>query len=223
MKLQEVAIGVIIALLSYLAYLLKKYLESYASEKGKTAATKEDIQAVTKLVESVKIDFNEKIEHLRVNLLFQNTIKGIMYTDKKEAIIRLYESAQMWYETIENHLVSSIGYTLEGLSEAENDIAKQEFSLSVAEAKAELYVHDDDFFALLDDYCKLITPLETLTYHLMIDYGHIIRQFPHELQQNEEKKKINKERFALTKPLRSKILDKWSEFRDECFKKLSTP
>ncbi len=45
-----------------------KYLNSYSTEKGKNAASKEDIAQVTKLVEVVKHDYKVEIERLKSEL-----------------------------------------------------------------------------------------------------------------------------------------------------------
>lgn len=55
--------GAIAALVS--ALLLKQYLPSYFSEKGKNLATKEDIAAITREVEAVRHEYSTLVEELR--------------------------------------------------------------------------------------------------------------------------------------------------------------
>lgn len=212
----------IIILLVLVVGFTMNFYKAYFSELGKNSATKKDIQEITNQVEAVKIGFTKEIEHLRGDLLFKNTIKGIMYTDKKEAVTKLYEAIHLWYETIDNHLISAIEYNQEKLDAAEQEIEKYEFNISIAESKAELYIHDDSFFELLDTYWKKITELEKLTMSLLIEYGHILNwEFPSEKAQYETKKKAHDNSFEKSKPIRNEINITWLDFRDECFKKLS--
>lgn len=48
-------------------FLLKSFLPSYFSEKGKNLATKEDVASITDKVESVKTDYAKVLEELRNN------------------------------------------------------------------------------------------------------------------------------------------------------------
>ena len=50
-----------------LYFLLKSFIPSYLSEKGKNLATKEDITSITDKVESVKTDYAKVIEEIRSN------------------------------------------------------------------------------------------------------------------------------------------------------------
>jgi hypothetical protein len=48
--------------------LLRSYLPSYLSEKGKNHASKEDLQHLTRLVESVRAQYAGELEQLKANL-----------------------------------------------------------------------------------------------------------------------------------------------------------
>jgi len=75
--------------------LLKSFLPSYLSEKGKNLATKEDVASITDKVESVRTDYAKVIEELRANnqlklaeIERQRSIKKEVYLQAVEALTR---------------------------------------------------------------------------------------------------------------------------------------
>lgn len=48
--------------------LIKNYLPSYAREKGKNLATKEDIECITQKIESIKVEYSKQVETYKVEL-----------------------------------------------------------------------------------------------------------------------------------------------------------
>lgn len=75
--------------------LLKSFLPSYLSEKGRNLATKEDIAAITDKVESVKTDYAKVLEELRSNnqlklaeIEREKNIKKEVYLQAVEALTR---------------------------------------------------------------------------------------------------------------------------------------
>lgn len=92
--LGSLGLGAVIgALVVYL--LLKSFLPSYLSEKGKNLATKEDIASITNKVESVKTDYAKVLEELRSNnqlklaeIEREKNIKKEVYLQAVEALTR---------------------------------------------------------------------------------------------------------------------------------------
>jgi hypothetical protein len=75
--------------------LLKSFLPSYLSEKGKNLATKEDIASITDKVESVKTDYAKVLEELRsdnqlklAEIERERNLKKEVYLQATEAITR---------------------------------------------------------------------------------------------------------------------------------------
>jgi hypothetical protein len=75
--------------------LLKSFLPSYLSEKGKNLATKEDVASITDKVESVKTDYAKVLEDLRSNnqlklaeIERQKNIKKEVFLQAVEALTR---------------------------------------------------------------------------------------------------------------------------------------
>lgn len=65
-------------------FIFKKYLFSYSSEKGKNLATKEDIEEITRKIESIKSEYLIELEIVRVELskgLYQKNEVWIMKRD----------------------------------------------------------------------------------------------------------------------------------------------
>jgi hypothetical protein len=92
--LGSLSLGAVIgALVVYL--LLKSFLPSYFSEKGKNLATKEDVASITDKVESVKTDYAKVLEELRSNnqlklaeIEREKNIKKEVYLQAVEALTR---------------------------------------------------------------------------------------------------------------------------------------
>lgn len=54
--------------------LLRSYLPSYLSEKGKNLASKQDLRQLTQLVESVRAEYGGELEQLKANLLSEGQV-----------------------------------------------------------------------------------------------------------------------------------------------------
>ena len=97
-KLMSLAgiLGIGVLLGGGIVYLLiKTFLPSYLSEKGKNLATKEDIALITDKVESIKTDYAKVIEELRTNnqlklseIERKKSIKKEVYLQATEALTR---------------------------------------------------------------------------------------------------------------------------------------
>ncbi len=72
--------------------LFKKYVFSYSSEKGKNLATKEDIEIITRKVESTKIEYVAEIERLKVELALHSRKNDILFDEKIRVFKKLQET-----------------------------------------------------------------------------------------------------------------------------------
>ncbi|MDZ7805468.1 hypothetical protein [Thiohalophilus sp.] len=75
--------------------IIKSYIPSYLSEKGKNLATKEDVAEITNKVESVKTEYAQIIEEIRSNnqlklaeIEREKTIRKEVYLEATEALTR---------------------------------------------------------------------------------------------------------------------------------------
>ncbi len=92
--LGSLGLGAVIGALA-VYFLLKSFLPSYFSEKGKNLATKEDVASITDKVESVKTDYAKVLEELRNNnqlklaeIERERNIKKEVYLQAVEALTR---------------------------------------------------------------------------------------------------------------------------------------
>ena len=82
--------------------ILKYFFPSYISEKGKNLATKEDIEAITDIAESVKMDYSKVLEELRSNnqlrlaeIEREKSIKREVYLQAVEAVNRTHNTVAL--------------------------------------------------------------------------------------------------------------------------------
>jgi hypothetical protein len=83
--------AVIIIGLGFFYVLGKNYLPGYAKEKGKNLATKEDIEAITDKVESIRSQYAESLEEVKSKLQLESALKGAFQQKCLEAIIAINE------------------------------------------------------------------------------------------------------------------------------------
>lgn len=120
---------VILLLLLYVAF-----LKSYFQEKGKNVATKEDVEEITSLVESVKSQ-----------LQFSLQAKLSFRAEEHQSLVDYFSKHSVWLSAITNW--SAVGINKENASRlaeirSELDMLHQDFGL--AAAKLELFVENED-------------------------------------------------------------------------------
>ena len=120
---------VILLLLLYLAF-----LKSYFQEKGKNVATKEDVEEITSLVESVKSQ-----------LQFSLQAKLSFRAEEHQALVDYFSKYSVWLSAITNW--SAVGINKDNASRlaetrSELDMLHQDFGL--AAGKLKLFVENED-------------------------------------------------------------------------------
>jgi hypothetical protein len=83
--LAEILMALVIAGIGY-------YLKTYLSEKGKNLATKEDIEAITDRIESVKKDYTTQLEQFKSELGYRWGSHSEYEKDRKLALLSFFES-----------------------------------------------------------------------------------------------------------------------------------
>lgn len=76
-------------------FCFRSFLSSYLSEKGKGLATKEDIGAITTIVESIKHDNSEALAHLQEQLKAASTLRFLAAERRLEVHQKAY---RYWIE-----------------------------------------------------------------------------------------------------------------------------
>jgi hypothetical protein len=95
-------------------FLLKNFIPSYFNQKGKNLATKEDIGAITKIVESVKLDNSTQLEVIKTELGLVSKTQEIIYDDERKSIVEFMGTITDFYES--NIDIPNESDTPEGLS-----------------------------------------------------------------------------------------------------------
>lgn len=87
------------------AFLFRRYLFSYSSEKGKNLATQEDIEAITRKVEDVKVVYLKEIERLKVDLSLLSKKQDVLLDEK----IRVFKRIQKQLVDFKKYCEASLG------------------------------------------------------------------------------------------------------------------
>ena len=101
-------------------YVFKKYLFSYSSQKGKNLATKEDIEEITKTVQSVKNEYLTKLEKTKLELAELLQKKNEVWLMKRNACMEALDLA--------NAVLSNCEYS----NVPKDDIVSQQKSIESA-------------------------------------------------------------------------------------------
>lgn len=86
-------------------FLFRNYLFSYSSEKGKNLATKEDIEDITRKVESTKNEYISNIERLKFELALLSRKHDILLDEK----IRVFKKLQKRLVEFKKYCEAAIG------------------------------------------------------------------------------------------------------------------
>lgn len=87
------------------AFLFRRYLISYSSEKGKNLATQEDIEEITRKVEDVKVVYLKEIERLKVDLSLLSKKQDVLLDEK----IRVFKRLQKQLVDFKKYCEASLG------------------------------------------------------------------------------------------------------------------
>ena len=86
--------GVNLVAIVTISLLLKQYLPKYLERKAENLATKEDIGAITKEIESVKTDYSMRLERLR------NALDKTKYMHQKQFNLELAVYRDLWKQLV---------------------------------------------------------------------------------------------------------------------------
>lgn len=85
------ALGTVVAGLGF-TVILRHYLPSYLTEKGKNLATREDIGSITHIVESIKHDNQSQLEEIRTQLQFVSGVRAKLKEREFAALVQFFET-----------------------------------------------------------------------------------------------------------------------------------
>ena len=123
------------------------FFKSYFQEKGRNLATNEDIEEITKKVESINTDFIRETEKLKLDLQYTNQIRFSIKTEEMKSLFDYYEKYYLWLNLLLEFYFGSFNEdNPELLISSQNVINDANFKLLLAEAKAELLIDNPALF-----------------------------------------------------------------------------
>lgn len=157
-EIGQLAVEVLVLLL--LLYIA--FLKSYFQEKGKNLATKEDVQEITELVESVK-------SQLEYSLQAKLSLRNL----EREALVDYFSKYYVWQAAILNFGSVCIGEEeIRELEEARNQLNLLKTDFDLATGKMELFVENAD---ISSQYSRLLLETAELSRHA-VEVSYEIQQ-----------------------------------------------
>lgn len=177
----------LIQILLLMAAIYLAFFKSYLTEKGKSAALKEDLNQLTKEVESVKSEFVKEQEILKTDLQRVLTNEVSYRNEERNAIISYHGIINEWLYSIEE-----IGFgnynksNIDALIEVRNRIARFYAKAGISKSKISLLVANN---GLVKSAGEL--------YMAVLAYYHWADKYFLLLQQNLESQKSLTDRFSI--------------------------
>jgi len=177
----------IIQILLLVAAVYLAFFKSYLTEKGKSAALKEDLNDLTKEVESVKSEFVKEQEILKTDLQRVLSNEVSYRNEERSAIINYHGIINEWLYSIDeigfgNFNISNI----DSLIEVRNRIARFYAKAGISKSKISLLVKNPDLAKLAGELYLVV-----LGYYHWADKNFLL------LQQNIESQKSLSDRFLI--------------------------
>jgi hypothetical protein len=192
-----------------LSYFVKNALPAYFTEKGKNLATKEDIEGITRQVESIKNEFTNKTEKLKTELQYSNQVRFSIKTEERSAIINLHEKYFRFYGLLTNIQFGHYADVAKGKDNITLKIDKIEEAygeILLAEAKMRLYVKDKQYVNDFSNLKRITINLTAVVRNDAAEYW--LRIFPLlELITKTTKKDEEADGGELTKKINTKIVE----------------
>jgi hypothetical protein len=155
------------------------FFKSYLTEKGRSAALKEDLDEVTLKVEAIKNEFTREQEFLRIELqrILSNEVS--YRTEERDALIQFHGTISEWLFSILEVNYGNYGRSnIDALINIRNNIARYYSKAGIAKSKLELLVDDA---SLIEQSRKLYSA--TLAFHNWTDLEFLKLQ--HNLEQHK--------------------------------------
>lgn len=201
------------------------FFKSYLQEKGKNAATKDDIGEITKKVEAVKNSFLHETEKLKLDLQFSNDMKLSIKTEEKNSVLHCYESFYMWYTALEDF--SFVKYDdVVKLNEQMDKINDFYFTYVLAKAKLDLYVKYERINIDIIDLSGVTRSFMHEVTMLSYDYEKVLFRaekggYKSSQEELEAKREVLNKLMQVRAQNTDEIIPKLRGFRENCYEFLS--
>ncbi|MEQ8244464.1 hypothetical protein [Fulvivirga sp.] len=153
-EISEYINGVVLLIgFTILYFTTKNLLPSYFSEKGKNLANKKDISELTSKVEEVKIEFAERLQHLKSKLDVKSQNELNFKNDTRQVVLSCHQKLDLLHQHLSDTFNQPSNYYNQ--TEITDRVEKTRlFAQDFARSHSifDLYVEDDK---LLDDFRKV--------------------------------------------------------------------
>jgi len=156
-------------------FFFRKYLFSYASEKGKNLATKEDITQITNKIEAVKHDYASQLESTKAGLSSQISTHSYRYEKEYDVLSQL---AELLFDVRDSSLCLRPMFNLKDPSKTEDEIKAERLERSY-DARRKLFFKREQkkpFFPteIYEEILKIdkVAQTETIDYEYEDPYDH---------------------------------------------------
>jgi hypothetical protein len=134
-----------------LYFTVNNLLPSYFNEKGKNLATKDDIEKITQLVESVKYAFAKETEKLKANLSLLTNVQVGLVSEERNAIIEYNQKYFSWmHMLIDTSLNNANDTNNDELEAYKRKIGEAYSEFLNSETKLNLFVENRDLIGAAD-------------------------------------------------------------------------
>jgi hypothetical protein len=174
-----------IILLLFAVYLA--FFKSYLTEKGKSAALKEDLADLTHEVEKVKSEFVKEQDILKTDLQRALSNEVSYQNEVRNALINFHSIISEWlYSILEVGFGDYNKTNIESLINTRRSIASYYAKAGIAKSRVELLVEDEELIKSAQDLYSA-----SLAFHHWTDKEFLL------LQQNCESQKSLTDRFLI--------------------------
>ena len=212
------------------------FVKSYFQEKGKNLATLQDIEEITKKVETIKTEFIRETEEIKLKIQYKNQIAFTLKTEEIKSLFDFYEKYYLWLNILLDYFFGGADEdNIEILTNSENIINDSYFKFLLAEAKVGLLIDNKELFE--HTYKMKISTLKFQNFvlqtnlqikHLLTDIKHMKDTTPIENQIQPYSELLDKKKILIQKYNENK-LEHYKEiapmnkiFQNLCFNLLST-
>lgn len=191
----------------------KNYLPNYFNEKGKLLAQKEDIEEITKKIESVKVEFTRDTEYLKSGLQRLINVEVSHRNEERAALISFYSTCSQWVYSLLDINFSAYNRTnVKDILDKRNLIEKFYSETGIAQAKVKLLVKDDEIISLTAQLWVRILEFKAWVDDKMIELKHILES---EIMIAEEGLELLKQGGNVDNARIEKIADKERELKQK--------
>jgi len=140
------------------------FIKSYLTEKGKSVALKEDLDGLTREVESVKNEFIQEQEILKTDLQRVLSNEVSYRNEEREALIQFHRLINEWFYSIREVKFHNYNKTnIDSFINTQNKITSYYSKTSVAKSKIELLVEDKELVLLSSELYLDVLALNNFT------------------------------------------------------------